>query len=170
MRRALLAVVATVAVVVGLLHYKSSSAPKSLRIAVAGAPQTPSAADAGQTPSQSPAPQASAAVAGPQAAASPAAATGGQTRTITGPVETNQFGPVQVQLTVSGSRITAVKTLQLPTDRARSAYISSVAGPLLIQETLQAQNVNIDNISGASYTSYSFAQSLQAALTQAGLQ
>ena len=88
---------------------------------------------------------------------------------ISGPVETNQFGPVQVQITVSGSKITDVKTLALPTDRARSAYISSVAGPILTQEALQAQGTNIDSVSGASYTSYSFAQSLQAALSQAGL-
>jgi uncharacterized protein with FMN-binding domain len=152
MRRALLALIATVAIVVGLLHYKTSSAPKSLRIALGSAqPGT----------SGSPTPDPSASPASPSAP-------GSDTRTITGPVETNLYGPVQVQITVSGSAITAVKALVLPTDRARSAYISSVAGPVLIQEAMQAQSANIDSVSGASFTSYSFAESLQAAITQAG--
>lgn len=167
MRRAALTVVATVVIVVGLLHYKTSSAPKSLRIALPGAPpgvpatQTPGAPPSAGPTEASPGPAPSAGPASPSSSAGP--------RTISGPVETNQFGPVQVQITVSGSKITDVKTLALPTDRARSAYISSVAGPILTQEALQAQGTNIDSVSGASYTSYSFAQSLQAALSQAGL-
>ena len=58
---------------------------------------------------------------------------------------------------------------QLPSDRARSRYISSIAGPELRQEALQARSANIDVISGATYTSESYAQSLQGALDQAGL-
>ena len=165
MRRALLAVAATVAMVVGLLHYKSGSVPKSLRIANVGAqpessPSSPPAAGAS--------PATGSGGSSPDAGGTPAAGSGG-TRTIAGPVEENRFGPVQVQIQVSGRRITSVKTLELPADRARSAYISSVAGPILTQEALQAQNASIHSVSGASYTSDSFAQSLQAALTQAGL-
>jgi uncharacterized protein with FMN-binding domain len=161
MRRTILTVVATVVIVVGLLHYKTSSAPSSLRINVAGS-QASTPATSGPAPGASPDPNAS-----PTPSAQASGGTG--TRTITGPVETNQFGPVQVQISVSGGKVTNVKTLQVPTDRARSAYISSIAGPLLTQEAVQAQSANIDNVSGASYTSYSFAQSLQAALSQAGL-
>jgi uncharacterized protein with FMN-binding domain len=159
MRRALLAFIATVAIVVGLLHYRTSSAPRSLRIAL-GSPQPGTSGSPTADPSASRVPSLS--------PASPASPDSG-TRTITGPVETNLYGPVQVQITVSGSAITAVKTLVLPTDRARSAYISSVAGPILTQEAMQAQNANIDSVSGASFTSYSFAESLQAAITKAGL-
>lgn len=194
MRRALLALIATSAIVFGLLHYKTTDAPRSLRIALG--PSTPGP-DPQESQPPSPIPPATSAAPSPSTAAivpavtkrspsptHPAASTkpspsptravspspsAAASRTITGPVEDNQYGPVQVQITVSGSRITAVKTLQLPTDRARSAYISSVAGPMLVREATQAQSANIDSVSGASFTSYSFAESLQAAISQAGL-
>ena len=150
---------ATIAVVGGLLLYKTSSAPRQFRIATAGA---------SPNPGQSPGPAASASPS-PSPVVTAGPSSGGKDGTYTGPVETNQFGPVQVQITVAGGKLTNVKTLVLPTDRPRSAYISSVAGPLLTQETLKAQSTNINNISGASYTSYSFYQSLQAALTKAGM-
>ena len=70
-------------------------------------------------------------------------------------------------MVVSNGRITDVKAVQLPSDRARSAYISQVAGPLLRTEALQAQSAKIDIVSGATYTSVSYAQSLESALQQA---
>jgi uncharacterized protein with FMN-binding domain len=78
-----------------------------------------------------------------------------------------RYGDVQVQITVQGGRITDVQALQLPSDLARSAYISQVAGPLLHDEVLQAQSAQIDTVSGATYTSDAYAQSLQSALDQA---
>ena len=62
-----------------------------------------------------------------------------------------------------------VESVQLPSDRERSRYINSIAGPDLRQEALQARSANIDVITGATYTSDSYAQSLQGALDQAGL-
>lgn len=79
----------------------------------------------------------------------------------------NQYGDVQVQVIVSGGRITDVKALQYPTDRPQSAYISSQALPLLHDEVLQAQSAQIDIIGGATFTSESYAQSVQSALAQA---
>jgi uncharacterized protein with FMN-binding domain len=81
----------------------------------------------------------------------------------------NRFGDVQVQVIISNGRITDIKAVQLPYDRARSAYISQVAGPLLRNEALQAQSARIDVISGATSTSYSYAQSLESALQQANM-
>jgi len=72
-----------------------------------------------------------------------------------------------VQVIISNGRLTDVKALQLPFDRAQSAYISQVAGPMLRTEALQAQSARIDIISGATYTSDSYAQSLETALQQA---
>jgi uncharacterized protein with FMN-binding domain len=91
------------------------------------------------------------------------------TRTFTGQEFDNQYGPVQVQITVQGHTITDVEAVQLPSDRQRSAYISQQAGPLLRQEALQAQSAQIDGVSGATYTSQSYAQSLQSALDSAGI-
>ena len=174
MRRALLASLITAILVFGLLRYKTSSAPKSLRIAVGG-PQPAAVAPPAPGPSPASAPSRAAPPATevpratePARTAPPPPATT-TSHTVAGPVETNQFGPVQVVLTVQGTKVTDVQTPELPTDRARSAYISSVAGPILRQEALTAQSAQIDTVSGATYTSDSFAQSLQAALTRAGV-
>ena len=90
-------------------------------------------------------------------------------RTIIGPVVSNRYGDVQVEVVVSGRQLLDVKPLQLPFDRRRSQEISDAAGPDLRQEALQAQSANINVVSGATYTSDSYAQSLQAALDQAGI-
>ncbi len=104
------------------------------------------------------------------APAAPAAGSGGTALangTITGPVVQTRFGSVQVQVTIAGGKITDVTALQLPSDRQRSAEISGIAGPMLQSEALAAQSAQIDLISGATYTSDAYAQSLQAALDQA---
>jgi uncharacterized protein with FMN-binding domain len=89
------------------------------------------------------------------------------TRTVDGDPFDNRYGTVQVRLTLQGNQITNVDLLQMPSDRARSQFISEQAGPILQQETLQAQSAQIDTVSGASYTSESYAQSLQSALDKA---
>jgi uncharacterized protein with FMN-binding domain len=96
----------------------------------------------------------------PTQSPSPQTATG----TVTGPVVSTQFGDVQLQVTLAGGKIVDIKPIELPFDRQRSAYISSVAAPLLRQEALQAQSAQIDLISGATYTSEAYAESLQAVL------
>ena len=92
----------------------------------------------------------------------------GAVRTVDGDPYDNRYGTVQVQITLQGRQITNVTPLQMPTDRQRSAEISQQAAPLLLQEALQAQSAQIDIIGGASYTSQSYAQSLQSALDKAG--
>jgi uncharacterized protein with FMN-binding domain len=88
-------------------------------------------------------------------------------KTITGNVFSNRYGAVQVAVVVNGNRIVNVNALQMPHDRSRSADISSQAAPLLHDEVLQAQSAQIDTIGGATYTSESYAQSLQSALDKA---
>ncbi len=87
--------------------------------------------------------------------------------TYTGQDFPNQYGDVQVSVIISGGRITDVRPLQMPMDRQRSAYITQQAGPLLHDEVLQAQSAQIDGVSGATFTSQSYAQSVQSALDQA---
>ena len=99
-------------------------------------------------------------------AATPAG-TGLRNGSFTGQDFPNFYGDVQVKLVISGGRITDVIPLRYPTDRPQSAYISSVAVPLLRTEVLQAQTAQIDVISGATFTSDSYAQSVQSALDQA---
>jgi uncharacterized protein with FMN-binding domain len=85
-------------------------------------------------------------------------------RRITGTAVMTRYGPVQVRVTMRSGRITSITNVALPFDRSRSQEISSVAGPLLRSEALQAQSARIDVVSGATYTSNGYAQSLQSAL------
>jgi uncharacterized protein with FMN-binding domain len=85
----------------------------------------------------------------------------------TGAVESTRFGNVQVQLVVSGGKITDVKALQLTDAERRSQMISATAAPILRSEVLQAQSGNVDTVSGATVTSDAYLSSLQAALDAA---
>jgi uncharacterized protein with FMN-binding domain len=88
--------------------------------------------------------------------------------TSTGEVAQTQWGPVQVELTVSAGKVTDVQVLQYPSGNPRDQEINSYALPVLIQETLDAQSADIDMVSGATVTSVGYQQSLQSALDQAG--
>jgi uncharacterized protein with FMN-binding domain len=89
--------------------------------------------------------------------------------TVTGAVASTQWGPVQVQLTLSGGEITKVSVLQYPNGNGKDAEINSYALPILTQETTSAQSASIDMVSGATVTSTGYIQSLQSALDQANL-
>jgi uncharacterized protein with FMN-binding domain len=89
------------------------------------------------------------------------------TRTVTGQVVQTQWGPVQVQLTLKGSTITAVSVLQYPSGNPQDTQINGYALPILIKETTDRQSAQIDMVSGATYTSTGYIQSLQSALDQA---
>jgi uncharacterized protein with FMN-binding domain len=88
---------------------------------------------------------------------------------VTGTVAQTRWGPVQVQLTLAAGKITAVDVLQHPDGNNRDREINDDALPVLVQETLSAQNADIDMVSGATVTSTGYVQSLQSALDQAGL-
>ncbi|MER7840603.1 FMN-binding protein [Streptomyces sp. NPDC096040] len=70
-------------------------------------------------------------------------------------------GPVQVQVTFDGDKITAVKMLQQPNHPQTTAAV-----PVLISETLKAQSADIDTVSGATITSDAYRKSLQAAIDE----
>ena len=123
------------------------------------ATSTPTAAAAGRSPATAP---------GATSSTNGSAASGLSDRTVDGPVINTRYGPVQVRVTVQGNRIIDVQPLELPNDRSKSQRISQQAGPLLRTEVLQAQSASIHAVSGASYTSAGYVQSLQGALDLAG--
>jgi uncharacterized protein with FMN-binding domain len=90
------------------------------------------------------------------------------TVTIVGSVEQNRYGAVQVAVTFSGSQITSVQTLQAPSRERESAEISDRAVPVLAQEVVTAQSAHIDTVSGATYTSEGYRDSVQSAIDQRG--
>ena len=87
--------------------------------------------------------------------------------TFTGQDVSMRYGDVQVQVTISGGAVTDVTALQLPNGDGHSSRISSIVEPMLRSEALQAQTASIDLISGATYTSGAYRQSLQSALDTA---
>jgi len=77
------------------------------------------------------------------------------------------FGAVQVRVTLTNGKITAATAINYPNNDSRSFQISSFSIPILTQEVLQAQGSSISVVSGATYTSNAYAQSVQAALDAA---
>lgn len=80
-----------------------------------------------------------------------------------------QWGPVQVQITVSGGKITAAAALQYPNGDRRSQSIAQQSIPYLIQQTLTTNSANVVGVSGASYTSDGWRRSLASARAKAGI-
>jgi uncharacterized protein with FMN-binding domain len=155
MKRVLLSICGTVLGLVALLSFKTHGH------AVAGGP-LPSAS-LPSTGSSAPAQP------GQTTSAPPDPATGSVTKTVAGTAVQTQYGIVQVQAKVSGTKILNVSFLQLTAYDGRSQQINSDAAPILLQETLSAQSAHIDTVSGASYTSEGYVQSLQSALDKAGI-
>jgi uncharacterized protein with FMN-binding domain len=92
------------------------------------------------------------------------------TRSATGPLVNYNFGVLSVTVTASGSKITAVTIGSLNDGgNYRSQSIDGMAIPILEQEVMAAQNGTIQSVSGASWTSAGFSQSLQAALSKLGI-
>jgi uncharacterized protein with FMN-binding domain len=90
-------------------------------------------------------------------------------RTVTGEVAQTRWGPVQVELTLTGTSISKVSVLQYPSGNGKDDEINSYALPILTQETISAQSASIDMVSGATVTSDGYLQSLQSAIDQAGI-
>ena len=140
---------------------ESAALPIALPAAPA-APAAPSSAAAPTTPVDATA-DAPASVPTPAPTPTPTVASA---QSYVGPVIETAFGPVQVEVTVEGGMITAANALQLPSSDPKSIKIAKKAIPRLQQETLAAQSANVAVISGASYTSDGWKQSLAGALSQ----
>ncbi|HEY3478263.1 MAG TPA: FMN-binding protein [Amycolatopsis sp.] len=143
MRRIAIAFAATVSVVVLLFSYRTST---------------------GQAPVATGRPLGSGTQ--PTGATSPATP-GSASATFTGGAADTRYGPVQVRITVSGGKITDAQAVEYPQESGRDVRINSAAVPVLNQETLQAQSAQIDTVSGATYTSEGYQQSLQSAIDAA---
>jgi uncharacterized protein with FMN-binding domain len=160
MRRVILAVTGTIAGLVALLSFKSHV--PSIPVAAAGS--------GGSSSSSS--------------SSSSASSSGGQTQTVPGEfpqgsvaknlpagetavdgnVANTAYGPVQIQLIERSSKIVKVAVLVQPANTLHDIQIGAFAFPKLISETLAAQTGKIDAVSGATYTSAGYIQSLQSAL------
>ena len=106
--------------------------------------------------------------AAPESSGTESSGTGTAT-TVTGSRASTRWGDVQVSITVTDGKITAVDVPEYPTGNGKDRQINADALPVLTQETLSAQSADIDMVSGATVTSQGYVQSLQSALDKAGL-
>ncbi|WP_182877075.1 FMN-binding protein [Microbispora sp. H10670] len=106
--------------------------------------------------------------AGWSGAGATAGATSGE-KTVTGDAADTRWGPVQVEIVISGGRMAGIRVLVAPQNNHRDIEINNEALPILDEEALSARSAQIDVVSGATYTSAGYIRSLQSALDKAGL-
>ena len=92
---------------------------------------------------------------------------GGQT--FDGPAVENPRGVYQAQITVVDGVVTDVVALQAGTSAPESVRVNDMAIPLFKERVLEAQSADVEAVSGASFTSPAFIESLQGAFEDAGL-
>jgi uncharacterized protein with FMN-binding domain len=146
MRRALAAVLVTLVAVVLLVRYETH-APRTVN------PNSALAARA--TPRAIARPTHGRIVAAPGA------------RIGTGPLVTTPFSTIQVRAQVRGGRVIGVQTVQLTGDGPHTEALNAHAEPILRREALRAGSADVDTVSGATYTSESWIDSLQKAIEDA---
>lgn len=162
MKRVLLALMGTVAGLVALLSFKvqtetqaailpSASGDGSTSTTSSGSDGTTAAPSGGVAPVSTPTP------ATPEVTVA----------TLKGEAVRTRYGTVQVEVQLKGSTITSVSFLQLTGRDRQSQEINAQAGPILLRDTLKVQSARVSTVSGATYTSDGYAQSLQSALDQA---
>ena len=159
MRRVILAVTGTIAGLAALLSFKSH---------VPSAPVAATTGGSGGTSSSS----SSSSSGGGQTEVVPGAFPQGSIArnlpagetAVDGKVANTSYGPVQIQLIQRSGKVVKVAVLVQPTNTLHDVQIGEFAFPKLISETLAAQNGKIDAVSGATYTSAGYIQSLQSAL------
>ncbi len=120
-------------------------------------------------PSGGPGPSGGSQASGAPSKAAPLAPPAPRSGTVDGAVVDTQYGSVQVRVSFTGKRITDVHALKLTDSSGTSVSISAGAAPVLREEALAAQSSQIDVVSGATYTSEAYQQSLQSAIDAAHL-
>ena len=179
MKRTPLVLASTVAGLSGVAVFHST--PQ--KIVLGTLTTTPAAATAASSTGSSPATPATTPPTAPATTANPATSTGPATapsvaptttssvaagvRSATGPVVNYYYGQLSIKVTASGTKIAKITVATLSDGgNPYSAYVDHIALPMLQKQALAAQSANIQGVSGASYTSAGFSQSLQGALSQ----
>jgi uncharacterized protein with FMN-binding domain len=169
LRRIVLASAATVSGMVLLLSMKPHTTP-SVTVS-APAPSSSSSGSNGSNGSSSTSSSSGASGASGSSGASGASGSSKSavTKTVTGDEAQTPWGPVQVRVTVKSGKITGITAVESPQENPRDQEINSYALPQLKREALAAQSASVDTVSGATYTSEGYRQSLQSALDSAGV-
>jgi len=161
MRRVILAVTGTIAGLVALLSFKSHVPSLPVAATTGGSGGSSSSSTSASSASSG---GSTATVPGEFPQGSLAGKLPAGETAVDGQVANTAYGPVQIQLIKRNSTIVKVAVLEQPANTLHDIQIGAFAFPKLISETLAAQNGKIDTVSGASYTSAGYIQSLQSAL------
>lgn len=179
MRRAPVVIGATVVGLVGVLTFHTKSAPVTLG-SLSGASTTQGSTTTTTAPASSTRTSSSGASSPPKSGSNTSTSTvpstttatssPSATRSATGSAVNYNYGILSVSVTASGKRITKVSIGSINDGgNFRSQSIDQQSIPILEKQAVQAQSANIQGVSGASYTSAGFEQSLQSALGKLGL-
>jgi uncharacterized protein with FMN-binding domain len=170
LRRVILAIVATAAGLVLLLSFKSHSSSGGLASSIS-TPDQNGTGTSSADPSSSAGTGTTSTSSGSKAtdSKSTGSKSGSASETVDGNSASTIYGPIQVNITVKGGKITAVNVPVYPEGTERDIQINEFALPELVQETISADSANIDAVSGASYTSQGYISSLQSAIDKAGI-
>jgi uncharacterized protein with FMN-binding domain len=176
MRRVALALFGTIAGLVGLLTFKTHPAsvatpPAAVSTTGSGSDTTGSSGstDAGSDDNSGTQPSTSSSSSSTSGSGSTSSGSSSGTKTVTGDAIDTQYGPIQVRITVRNGKVVSATAVQYPAQDPRDAQINAYAIPVLQQESVGVSHSNIDMVSGATYTSEGYVQSLQSALNKAGL-
>jgi len=153
MRRLIIAVASTVAGLGLLFAYPTSLNRSALAEPLGSSARSPA------TPLPQPASSAGAGSGSPAATSATYDGASVQTR----------YGPVQVRITVVAGKVTGADAIQLPSGNSYDDQVRQFAVPTLNQEAVAAQSAKIAMVSGATFTSSAYKESLQSALDQAKL-
>jgi uncharacterized protein with FMN-binding domain len=154
-----------------VLGFKTTGGAATLPVANSGSATSSSSGAASSSGSSSTSGSASTSGSGATSNSGSSSGSSGSTAkytdgTWTGTEVSEPWGPFQVQVVISGGKITNVRVVESPGDR-HSSRINNVAVPLLTESTMATQSPTADMVSGATWTSESYATSLQAALDKA---
>lgn len=151
MRRAPIVISSTAAGLALVLGFHSRGTPRLQTAAGAPATTPPAPASSGQATPTTTAPSDAA-------------------RSATGSDIRYRYGEIELTVTATGSRITDITVAKEGSTDPRSYFINSQAVPLLQSQAMAAQSTRIDGVSGATYTSVAYAESLQSALDKLHIQ
>lgn len=141
-------------------------APAASATTTAATPATASPAPAATTGATAATPTATVATT-TTAAPTTSAAAAAQPVSFDGSVVNTRYGPVQVQIQLTNGALTDVAIVQYPDGDRKSVRINEQALPTLRSEALTAQSAQVHTVSGATYTSNGYTQSLQSAIDAA---
>lgn len=164
MKRVVLAIAGTVTALVMLLSFKTQGTSVSATPPASSTPST-----SGSTSGSSGSSGSSSTAGGSSSGAGSGTAQTSAAKTYTGQSADTQYGPVQVQITVKNGKVAGARAVEYPTGTPMDAQINAYAIPVLNQEAAATGSAHIDMVSGATYTSQGYLDSLQSALNEAGL-